>query len=217
MALPVEIVRSRKRRKTVQAVLADGVIRVHVPAALSQREIDEYVADLVPRLERRYRSDHIDLDQRARHLARRFDLPHPRSIVWAENQRRRWGSCDTRTGEIRISSRLADFPPWVLDYVIVHELAHLVVPHHGPEFAPLVERYPRAERARGYLMAKQDEPDGRPADDVLADDLLTDDLLTDDVLADDVTDDVPVDDVLADDVPADDLTDDIGEDGLTLF
>ena len=182
MALPVEIVRSRKRRKTVQAVLVDGMIRVHVPATLSQREIDECVAELVPRLERRYRSDHIDLDQRAQHLARRFDLPAPRAIEWAENQRRRWGSCDTRTGDIRISSRLADFPPWVLDYVIVHELAHLVVPNPGPAFAPLVERYPRAERARGYLMAKQDEPDGDAPDE-----------WTDDDEPDDASDDDPVD------------------------
>ena len=42
-------------------------------------------------------------------------------------------------------------PDWVLDYVLVHELAHLVVPGHGPQFWSLVDRYPRTERARGYL------------------------------------------------------------------
>ena len=158
MSLPVEIVRSKNRRKTVQAVLGDGVIRLHVPARLTQAEIDLYVAELVPRLERRYRSDHIELGPRSAVLADRYQLPRPTSIVWADNQRKRWGSCDTRSGHIRISTRLAAFPPWVLDYVIVHELAHLVVPDHSPTFAVLVERYPRAERAIGYLIAKQDEP-----------------------------------------------------------
>ena len=42
-------------------------------------------------------------------------------------------------------------PSWVLDYVLVHELAHLRVPGHGPKFWALVDRYPRTERARGYL------------------------------------------------------------------
>jgi predicted metal-dependent hydrolase len=156
MALPVEIVRSPRRRKTVQAILGDGVIRVHVPARMSQRDIDTYVAELVPRLERRLRSDHIDLDLRARSLARRYLLPLPTSVVWAENQRRRWGSCAPHSGCIRISQQLADVPPWVLDYVLVHELTHLVHADHSRAFTALVDRYPKAERARGYLMAMAD-------------------------------------------------------------
>lgn len=162
MALPVEIVRSTRRRKTVQAVLGDGVIRVHVPARMSQREIDTYVAELVPKLERRLRSDHIDLEARATALARRFHLPMPTSIAWAANQRRRWGSCQPSSGRIRISEALAGYPPWVLDYVVVHELTHLVHADHSPAFTALVDRYPRAERARGYLLAMAERT--RPAD-----------------------------------------------------
>lgn len=161
--LPIEIVRSTRRRKTVQAVLDDGVIRVHVPAAMSVAEVDRYVADLVPRLERRFRSDHIDLTERAAGLSRRFGLPASTSVAWADNQRQRWGSCTVHTGEIRVSRRLADYPPWVLDYVLVHELAHLQVPDHSAAFQQLVDQYPRAERARGYLLAKAgdrgDDPD----------------------------------------------------------
>ncbi|HEY5153904.1 MAG TPA: M48 family metallopeptidase [Acidimicrobiales bacterium] len=168
-AYPVEIVRSARRRKTVQAVMDDGVIRVHVPATMATAEVDRYVADLVPRLERRFRSDHIDLSLRATALSRRFGLPAAASVAWADNQRQRWGSCTVDTGEIRVTRRLADYPPWVLDYVLVHELAHLAVADHSAAFQVLVDQYPRAERARGYLMAKAgdrgDDGDAGPADD----------------------------------------------------
>lgn len=151
-SLPVEIVRSRRRRKTVQATIVDGVIRVQAPASMSARELDEHVQHLVSRLERRYRSESVDLVDRARRLSKRFGLPRATSVVWAE-QRSQWGSCTTTTGEIRVSNRLAAYPPWVLDYVLVHELAHLVHADHSPAFAEVVAQYPLAERARGFLMA----------------------------------------------------------------
>jgi predicted metal-dependent hydrolase len=59
----------------------------------------------------------------------------------------------------RLSSALAPFPDWVVDYVIVHELAHLDVPAHNAAFWTLVHRYPRTERAIGYLTAKGGEVD----------------------------------------------------------
>ncbi len=151
-SLPVEIVRSRRRRKTVQATIVDGVIRVQAPASMSKRELDEHVSYLVARLERRYRSESVDLEARALRLSKRFALPKATSVVWAD-QRSQWGSCTTSTGEIRISNRLAAYPPWILDYVLVHELAHLVEANHSPAFHALVAKYPLAERARGFLMA----------------------------------------------------------------
>ena len=75
-----------------------------------------------------------------------------------DNQAWRWGSCTPSDGAVRISSRLAREPGWVLDYVIVHELAHLLVASHGQAFWALVNRYPRTERARGFLMARGLEP-----------------------------------------------------------
>jgi predicted metal-dependent hydrolase len=154
MALPVDVIRSRKRRKTVQAAVVDGRIRIHMPAWMSQQDEDLYVANLVERLQKRYQSDHVDLEPRTRRLARRHDLPQPRSVRWSDEQRARWGSCSVDRGDIRISRRLADWPTWVLDYVIVHELAHLVEANHSPAFHALVDRYPRAERAKGFLIAK---------------------------------------------------------------
>jgi predicted metal-dependent hydrolase len=55
----------------------------------------------------------------------------------------------------------------VLDYLLVHELAHLEVADHGPRFWELVDRYPLTERARGYLMAldhRAGTPEADPVD-----------------------------------------------------
>ncbi len=42
-------------------------------------------------------------------------------------------------------------PDWVVDYVLLHELTHLLEAGHTKSFWQLVDRYPRAERAKGYL------------------------------------------------------------------
>lgn len=151
--MEVVVVRSARRRRTVEAREVDGVIRVLVPAAMSQAEERRHVEKLVARIERRRTATTIDLPARARELSKRLALPRPKAIRWVDNQDRRWGSCTPSEGSVRISSRLAGFPPWVLDYVIVHELAHLAEPGHTPRFWALVDRYERAERARGFLIA----------------------------------------------------------------
>ena len=150
---PVRVIRSAKRHKTVSARVVEGAIQVRIPAWMSEEQADRTVADIVARLEEKRRCGGVDLEARAQELARRFDLPAPASIRWSANQHHRWGSCTAATGHIRISSRLAEVPPWVLDHVIVHELAHLVVPDHSPAFYELLSRNPAAERATGYLMA----------------------------------------------------------------
>jgi len=148
------VVRSTRRRRTVEAREVDGVIRVSIPATMSALEERRHVERLVGRLQRRSNTSNVPLDQRSRVLARRLGLPQPVSIRWVDNQNSRWGSCSLADRSIRISSRLVRYPLWVLDYVIVHELAHLAVPGHGPAFWALVNRYERAERARGFLIAK---------------------------------------------------------------
>lgn len=153
--LAVEVVRSSKRRKTVSASIVDGRVVVRMPSFMTKAQEDEYVATLVARLERQRRSDQVDLPTRAAALAKRYRLPTPTSIRFVSNQTHRWGSCTPSTGEIRLSDRIAGFPGWVLDAVIVHELAHLVHLRHTPAFWELAHRYPRTERAYGFLIAKQ--------------------------------------------------------------
>src|SRR5205807_2707309 len=159
-AMHVEVIRSPRRRKTIQAVERGGVLHVSIPARMTKAEERHWTEVMVQRMERRRDVTRIDLTRRARRLAVRYDLPTPRSIRWSPNQLTLWGSCTPVDGTIRVSSRLSAYPRWVLDYVIVHELAHLIVMRHGPRFARLVDRYPLAERARGFLIAKGLDPDG---------------------------------------------------------
>lgn len=153
--MEVEVVRSAKRRKSVSARVVDGKIVVRMPQWMSKAQEAEYVAALVAKLERQHSAADVDLPKRAADLSARYGLPRPQSIRWVSNQSHRWGSCTPSTGEIRISDRIAAFPTWVLDAVVVHELAHLVHLHHSPEFWELANRYPKTERAYGFLIAKQ--------------------------------------------------------------
>ena len=150
----VEVVRSRRRKRTVGAQLVGGVLRVSLPSWMSKAEEQRWVDEMARRYRRRVDASKVDLRARAAALARRYDLPAPASIEWVDTMQSRWGSCSPSTGTIRLSSRLASFPSWVRDYVIVHELAHLKIPSHTPAFWRLVEQYPKTERARGYLIAK---------------------------------------------------------------
>ncbi|MGI9647083.1 MAG: M48 metallopeptidase family protein [Acidimicrobiia bacterium] len=159
MEIPVEVRRSTRRRKTVEARLVDGTLRVAIPATMTEAEETHWVEVMRRRIARRSTTEEIDLEARARHLAGRFGLPAPSSIVWSRRQTTRWGSCSVDSGRVRISDRLAGFPEWVIDYVIVHELAHLLESGHNSRFWKIVNRYPLAERARGYLLARAESGD----------------------------------------------------------
>ncbi len=162
--MKVEVVRSARRRKTVQAREVKGILRISIPATMTTTEEQRWVAEMLRRVERRSATAQIDLADRATELAKRYDLPLPSHIRWSDQQEWRWGSCTPAERSIRISNRLGKEPRWVLDYVIVHELAHLVVASHDRRFWALVNRYPRAERARGFLMARGAGPPEDPSD-----------------------------------------------------
>src|SRR3712207_8880848 len=105
------------------------------------------VAKLQTREERRRRSMGGDAELMAR--ARALSAAHldgaaePASVRWVDNQQRRWGSCTPADGSIRLSSRLRAMPDYVVDYVLVHELVHLLEPGHDENFWALVDRKER--------------------------------------------------------------------------
>ncbi len=156
----VEVRRSARRRRTVSAYRDGDTTVVLIPARFSKAEERRWVAEMVARLQARdarrqrgARASDEALLTRARQLSAGFldGRAEPSSVRWVSNMASRWGSCTPTDGSIRISERLRDMPSWVLDYVLVHELAHLLVPGHGTDFWDLVARFPRTERARGYL------------------------------------------------------------------
>ncbi|MGL4745572.1 MAG: M48 metallopeptidase family protein [Dermatophilaceae bacterium] len=152
----VEVRRSRGRRRTVSAYRDRGRTVVLVPDDLSAAEEAAWVDRMVSRLaggERRRASSDGDLADRAERLSQRYLGGHarPTSVRWVSTMRRRWASCTPSDGTIRVSIRLRDSPEHVLDYVLLHELAHLLVTGHGPAFWRLLASYPYLERSRGFL------------------------------------------------------------------
>lgn len=160
--LPVRVITSKRRRRTVAARMRSGVLELLVPANMPHAERDHWAevmgARLQRRAERRRPSDER-LSERARRLNERHFGGALRwtSIAFAD-MNRQWGSCTFTDGAIRIALRAAALPDFVLDYLLMHELAHLVHSDHGPDFHELENRFPLSERARGYLLALDQPP-----------------------------------------------------------
>lgn len=60
---------------------------------------------------------------------------------FVQHMKTKWGSCNPRAGTIRLNSELAKKPPVCLEYLVVHELMHLIEPTHGPRFVELMDRF----------------------------------------------------------------------------
>jgi predicted metal-dependent hydrolase len=170
----VEVRRSRRRRRTVSAYRDGDTIVVMIPATMTRAQEAEWVEAMVARLERSEQRKQLSDDDLMRRAIRLSDrhlggLAVPESVRWVDNQTSRWGSCTPGDRTIRLSSRLQGMPVWVVDYVLVHELAHLLEAGHDASFWAWVDRYPQAEKAKGYLLgwsaaAKLDPPPGEDVD-----------------------------------------------------
>lgn len=101
--------------------------------------------------------DNSELARRAVGLVDKYlpEITTDFTITWVTNQHKRWGSCSAGSRQIRISAQLAQMPDWVVDYVVIHELAHLLQPNHSAAFHQLVSRYPDAQKASGFLLGWQ--------------------------------------------------------------
>lgn len=160
--MELKIIRSERRTKSVSARMVGDVLEIRAPVHISEADLASIIEQLKQKIEgkktrQKAREQFGDLELAARaHVLNKTYFGGKlkwTSIRWVSNQNKRFGSCTSAQGTIRISDRLAAMPGFVLDYVLVHELAHLVEANHGPRFWKLVNRFPRTERARGYLMA----------------------------------------------------------------
>lgn len=157
----IDVRRSKRRKRTVSARVEGETVVVLMPAGLPRSEEHRLIAQMLAKLARSgrrrgTRSSDAELMERAGELSKKWldGRAVPASVRWVPAMSTRWASCSPGSREIRISESLRDVPSYVLDYVVVHELAHLVVPGgHPPEFWQLVRCYPRTERAMGYLEA----------------------------------------------------------------
>ena len=151
----VEIQSSARRKKTGTAHWSGSRIIVQIPANVRGKDRTIFVDELVERLltqRPQVAAGDGMLEERARLLAAQYnDGVEPVSVRWVTNQQARWASCSPGTKEIRGSSRLRQCPEWVIDAVLVHELAHLQVADHSPAFYEIANRHPRQDDSELYL------------------------------------------------------------------
>lgn len=151
----VEIRRSARRKRSVSAHREGDLIVITAPERMSNRVVAEYAHELVARIAKRERAPLSDGELLTRALWLRMEFvpeaPEPVSVNWSERQQRQWGSCTPLDRSIRISARLRRAPQYVIDYVLVHELAHLLHADHGAAFSSLERRFTDVVRAEAFL------------------------------------------------------------------
>lgn len=157
--MEVEIIRSHRRRRTVSARLVEDTLLVNAPLMLSRMRLDKIIAGFKVKFAKNKLKDELERKQRLCDIATRLNGKYfanqlkINSIEYVTGQSRKFGCCNYSSGNIRISHRIGLMPAWVRDYVIIHEMAHLIEPNHSREFWVIVSRYKLAERARGFLLA----------------------------------------------------------------
>ncbi|MDH7507573.1 MAG: M48 family metallopeptidase [Candidatus Thermoplasmatota archaeon] len=154
----IEIKRSKRRKKTVEARFVKNKLVIYLPEGMNKSDEKKWINKMIKWGERRKTQKKLNKNKqlliRSQKLSKKyFNGKLDFSIKFVSNQKSRFGSCSIRTKSIRISDKLAKVPQWVLDYVIIHEIAHLIYPNHSNKFWEKVNQYKYAERARGYLIA----------------------------------------------------------------
>ncbi len=160
--IEVELKRDKRLHRTIRwQRLADGTLQVRVPSHTPKRAIgpllDEIRGQLVKATASRKRRTDKDLQQRAERINRKYFSGEVvwRAIRWTSAMHTRLGSCSQgglTDGDIRISDKIKDWPEWVVDYVIAHELMHRKHPNHSASFwSDLRAAYPLTEKAQGFI------------------------------------------------------------------
>ena len=163
IGLIIEVRRSTRRKKTIEAYRNGEKVIVSIPARMSQREANQVVDEMVKKiLHDESAPTNIQLFDRALLLNKKYldGKAIPVSVEWSSRMSRIWGACTIEDKKIRISDRLRDAPEYALDYLLIHELIHILIPGHGPDFRELLERYPKLDRAEGYFEGRTHRPSG---------------------------------------------------------
>ena len=163
IGLIIEVRRSTRRKKTIEAYRNGEKVIVSIPARMSQREANQVVDEMVKKI---LHDESIPTNSQLYARAQELNALYlegraiPQSVEWSSRMSRIWGACTIEDRTIRISDRLRDAPDYALDYLLLHELIHILVPGHGPDFKQLLERYPELARAEGYFEGRTHRPSG---------------------------------------------------------
>lgn len=158
--MEVKLIRSPDRKKTIQARMVGDTLVVHLPLGLHSEEERKIIGEMKEKIEKKKQKSQLNKDDFLINKFNEFNNKYflgklkVNSIKFVTNQERVRGSCTPNKCTIRLSHTLLEMPKWVLDYVIIHEMTHLLHPNHSKEFWVKVGEYEFTERARGFLMAK---------------------------------------------------------------
>ncbi|MDN5700022.1 MAG: M48 family metallopeptidase [Kocuria sp.] len=163
LELPEVVVqRSARRKKTVSAHFSGETVILAVPQSATRREVEQWKTTLVPKIvakrdQAQRKAQRRSTDDALWHMAQELSTTYldgqarPTEVKWSSRQNTRWGSATPSTGVIRISTRLATVPDWVLETVVLHELVHLLEAHHNERFWSLARKHPKANDAAQFL------------------------------------------------------------------
>ena len=170
------IVTYRRTRRLSMRIVKNGDVHVSVPIGIPKREVEAFIEksrdwmasarQKTTELQRQrtafYSQMQLDTPAKRRDAVKRlqaFVTPllqqhaaemgvQPTAICFRSSTTR-WGSCNYLTGRISFSLYLLLLPNWCIEHIVVHELAHLLVPNHSPAFYEVMDRYfPRWREAR---------------------------------------------------------------------
>lgn len=116
--------------------LRESTLDVSIPPAIKPREKVEEIKSAIERFYRKQAKDY--LSQRTQEIADELGFQFERITI--KNQKTRWGSCSTGRN-LNFNLRLMMTPPDAIDYIIIHELCHLVHMNHSKAFWNLVAKY----------------------------------------------------------------------------
>ena len=164
--MDIKIIRSNRKTIAIE-VTRDGEVVVRAPWLVPKKRLEQFVIEkngwiqkTLKRVSQKPRTDYDEqqlkalaekiIPKRVEYFADIIGVDYKNITI--RRQKTRWGSCSAK-GNLNFNCMLVTLPPELLDYVIVHELAHIRHHDHSREFYALIERYMPDHRDRRRLLA----------------------------------------------------------------